>query len=104
MLNVMQIEQAFQGGYDPALELAVHAKKSLDDRHMADTTDEVANHMRRKEQDIIDRIIHGDESGRYFMILGCKVSPLWLCSCAASQPSPYAGNWKNYHDIGCNAS
>jgi len=67
-----KIEQAFQGGYDPALELAVHAKKSSEDRQMADTTEELANHMRRKEQDIIDRIIHGDESGHYFMVLGCK--------------------------------
>lgn len=30
-------------------------------------------HLRRKEQDFLDRIIHGSETGHYFMILGCKV-------------------------------
>lgn len=30
--------------------------------------------LRRKEQDIIDHIIHGHEPGHYFMLLGPKVS------------------------------
>jgi hypothetical protein len=29
--------------------------------------------MRRNEQDMIDRIIHGEESGHYFMLIGPKV-------------------------------
>jgi len=29
--------------------------------------------LRRKEQDVIDHIIHGEESGHYFMLLGPKV-------------------------------
>jgi len=30
--------------------------------------------LRRKEQNIIDHIVHGQESGHYFMLLGPKVS------------------------------
>ncbi|KAH9996647.1 hypothetical protein BJV74DRAFT_877369 [Russula compacta] len=74
-----KIEQAFEGGYDPALELVLHAKNSLENRHVADAIDEVdvghgswTNHLRRKEQDTLDRIIHGAETGHYFIILGCK--------------------------------
>jgi len=29
--------------------------------------------LRRKEQDVIDHIVHGEESGHYFMLLGPKV-------------------------------
>lgn len=29
--------------------------------------------LRRKEQDVIDHIIHGEEPGHYFMLLGPKV-------------------------------
>jgi hypothetical protein len=88
-LVIAQIEQAFQGGYDPALELAVHAGHSSNgNRHMTDVADETnvghgpwTVHLRRKEQDIVDRIIHGDESGHYFMILGCKVLLFHHCPC-----------------------
>ena len=41
------------------------------------------DHLRRKEQDFVERVIHGVETGHYFMILGCKV-PLYLPS-----PSPH---------------
>ena len=62
---------------------------------MADATDEVdvrngtlEVHLRRMEQDTLDRIIHGDEIGHYYMILGCKVSlfpcPRIAYSCSLS--------------------
>ncbi|KAF8496419.1 hypothetical protein F5888DRAFT_1634943 [Russula emetica] len=78
--NVLdKIEQAFQGGYDPALELVVHAKKSSENRHMADAVDEVGvghdtrtDDLRRKEQDTVYRIIHGADTGQYHLIFGCK--------------------------------
>jgi hypothetical protein len=86
-LVISQIEQAFQGGYDPALELAVQGGRPSGKRHMTDARDDVDDgnatltvHLRRKEQDILDRIIHGDEIGHYYMILGCKVA-LFICSC-----------------------
>jgi hypothetical protein len=43
--------------------------------------DPLMGHLRRKEQDVIDRIIHGDEGGHYFLLFGCKVSlfDLFLC-------------------------
>ncbi|KAH9073103.1 hypothetical protein EDB83DRAFT_2505394 [Lactarius deliciosus] len=79
--NVLdKIEQAFQGGYDPALELVVHAKNSMRSPRTADAIDELeiqengpwTEHLRRKEQDFLERVIHGAETGHYFMILGCK--------------------------------
>ena len=92
-LDIIQIEQAFQGGYDPSLELAVHAKHSLEDQHTVDATEDIdvmhdplTVHLRRKEQDTIDRIIHGDEGGRYFLIFGCKVSLFDLFLCIPYRP------------------
>lgn len=32
-------------------------------------------HLRRKEQDAVDQIVHGAETGHYFMLLGPKVHP-----------------------------
>ena len=60
-------------------------------------------HLRRKEQDTLDRIIHGAETGHYYMILGCKVS-LSLFTLITCQFLLCAGDWKDDHDIGCNAS
>lgn len=40
---------------------------------MTDAVEVDVEHLRRKEQDVLDRIIHGAESGHYYMILGCKV-------------------------------
>lgn len=62
----------------------MHAK-TLENRLTTDATevDELdaenldgcgTEHLRQKEQDFVERIIHGAESGHYFMILGCKVS------------------------------
>ena len=62
-------------------------------------------HLRRKEQDFIDRIIHGAETGHYFMILGCKVS-LYLLHLHIVHPYPpshCAGDRKDDHDLRCNA-
>ena len=75
----IQIEHAFAPGYDPALELATHHKKTnnstvsaaIEDLELEDGP--WTEHLRRKEQDILDRIIHGAETGHYFMLLGCKV-------------------------------
>jgi len=39
-----------------------------------------AQHLRRKEQDFVSRIIHGKEAGHYFMILGSKVIYFQLTS------------------------
>ena len=73
------MEQAFAAGYDPSLELAKShfpARSGSD----GDTADDVdyelpwTEHLRRKEQDTVDHIIHGNEHGHYFMLLGPKVS------------------------------
>ncbi|KAH9485518.1 hypothetical protein JR316_0002426 [Psilocybe cubensis] len=79
--NVLdKIEDAFAAGYDPALELAkAHVvKRAPPDEDATDpifTEVEPWTHsLRRKEQDMIDPIIHGEEAGHYFMLLGPKGS------------------------------
>ncbi|KAJ3784891.1 hypothetical protein GGU10DRAFT_387938 [Lentinula aff. detonsa] len=63
--NVLdKIELAFEPGYDPALEVAEHYHTR------ADASSE--KHMKRREQDQIDRIIHGEEVGHYYVLLGPK--------------------------------
>ena len=59
----------------------MHAKTSTENQQMTDAVDEVdvgdsswTEHLRRKEQDTLDRIVHGAETGHYYMILGSKVS------------------------------
>lgn len=70
-----QIEGAFAAGYDPALELATHmaqTKPTGEDLDY-DLDGPWTEHLRRKEQDMIDRIVHGGEHGHYFILLGPKV-------------------------------
>lgn len=89
------MEQAFAAGYDPALEVASHGKtQSQDDEDNDLDLDELApgsgdgkehqvtwtGDLRRREQDWIDRIVHGKEAGRYFVLLGPKVNVLMHCS------------------------
>lgn len=64
---------AFLPGYDPALELANHGRmgKGIEDGYISETA--VENHMRRREQDLVDRIIQGEEPGHYFFLMGPKV-------------------------------
>lgn len=76
--NVLdKIEEAFEPGYDPALELAKshtpHRTTSHDDEFL-DSDEPWTGTVRRKEQDLIDLIVHGEEAGHYFMLLGPKGS------------------------------
>ncbi|KAI0359629.1 hypothetical protein OH77DRAFT_1420163 [Trametes cingulata] len=81
--NVLKkIEQAFSAGYDPALELAKNAIKkpqgasdsepSKNEELDWDLEGPWTQHLRREEQDLIDRIIRGSEVGHYFILLGPK--------------------------------
>jgi len=78
--------EAFQAGYDPALELATHSAKKRDrkkqeqeEQERPDLELEIQDaelwteHLRRKEQDIIDLIVKGEEAGHYYVLLGSKV-------------------------------
>ena len=83
-----QMEKAFAAGYDPALELTkVHMPTEIDSngRVIDDTCSDHGpwtEYLRRKEQDAVDRIVHGRELGHYFMLLGPKVSAqFFLSSC-----------------------
>ncbi|KAG5647094.1 hypothetical protein DXG03_001464 [Asterophora parasitica] len=74
-----KIEDAFAAGYDPALELATHqTKRAQAEGEVADVEpeDELpwTEKLRRREQDKIDRIVQGQESGHYFVLLGPKGS------------------------------
>ena len=59
-------------GYDPALELAKHAHggKGIEDGGSEEVD---MAHMRREEQEQVDRIIKGEEAGHYFLLMGPKV-------------------------------
>lgn len=74
--NVLdKIELAFAAGYDPALELASHGKQrdpNTPEELDWDMDGPWTQHLRRKEQDLVDRIVHGAETGHYFMLLGPK--------------------------------
>ena len=77
-----QIEQAFAAGYDPALELAKHSARKPtqplveeEDGLEWDLDGPWTQHLRRSEQDLIDRIVQGTEVGHYFVLLGPKVCP-----------------------------
>ena len=81
------MEDAFKAGYDPALELAVHTVKARNrveekgqqrpdlELEMGDP-EPWTNHLRRKEQDVIDPIVKGEEFGHYYVLLGAKVAPV----------------------------
>ncbi|KAJ7772141.1 hypothetical protein DFH07DRAFT_803875 [Mycena maculata] len=82
--NVLRkIESAFAPGYDPALELATYQYQS---KPTAGTEEEPVDeldfdadgpwtqHLRRREQDWIDSIVQGHESGGYLLLLGPKGS------------------------------
>lgn len=75
--NTLQIEKAFEAGYDPALELATHQNKPANDPGIQGVEIDIdipwTEHLRRKEQDWIDHIVQGQETGHYFVLLGPKV-------------------------------
>lgn len=83
---------AFEAGYDPVLELGkYHQRKkkatlpeldpadpaggatSRDDENENDEEeDEIPNHILRSEQALVDRIVRGEETGSYWLIIGSK--------------------------------
>ncbi|KAF5348711.1 hypothetical protein D9758_006775 [Tetrapyrgos nigripes] len=76
--NVLnKVELAFEPGWDPALEIASNSYKRRDHEDKAtefDVEPPWTQHLRRQEQDYIDRIVHGEEPGHYFVLLGPKGS------------------------------
>jgi len=85
------MEDAFSAGYDPVLEIATHSatmRHLEEQRERSDLELEIEDsepwteHLRRKEQDVIDLIVKGEEAGHYYVLLGAKV---------ASYPSPTCG-------------
>jgi len=66
-----QIEDAFAPGYDPALELATHASPVPSMEPDPHSDDELwTQHLCRREQEIINRIVHGKEHSHYWLFLG----------------------------------
>jgi hypothetical protein len=83
---------AFEAGYDPVLELGkYHQRKkkaalpeldpsdpaggltSRDDENDDDEEEEeIPNHILRSEQALVDRIVRGEETGSYWLIIGSK--------------------------------
>jgi len=73
---LVKIEQAFSAGYDPALELANRAKRHQDLSAGGtlpwDSDGFWTEHLRRHDQDKMDKIVQGQEIGHYFLLLGPK--------------------------------
>jgi len=71
------MEEAFSPGYDPVLELVTHSTKMqrLAEQKNKERGDSEpwTQHLRRKDQDIIDPIVKGVETGRYYVLLSAKV-------------------------------
>ncbi|GAA5845559.1 hypothetical protein JCM3766R1_000781 [Sporobolomyces carnicolor] len=60
-----KMERAFTKGFDPALELALAAKFETDGSVKK-------GRIRRKEQDYIDKVMNGEVTGEYLLLLGPK--------------------------------
>ncbi|KAL4079277.1 hypothetical protein J3A83DRAFT_4356189 [Scleroderma citrinum] len=70
--NVLdKIEKAFDGGYDPALELANFGEE-LGLSQNPDEDEQPMERLRRKEQNLIDEIIKGNTKGHYYFLIGPK--------------------------------
>ena len=77
------MEDSFSAGYDPTLEIASHSSKvqyqgGQDEEEPGlglriGDSEPWTRSLRRKEQDAIDRIVRGEESGHYYVLLGAKV-------------------------------
>ncbi|KAG1716489.1 hypothetical protein ID866_693 [Astraeus odoratus] len=71
--NVLdKIERAFDAGYDPILELANFGEELRLSQDADDDEQPWQEHLRRKEQDLIDEIIHGQTRGHYYFLIGPK--------------------------------
>ncbi|GAA6059373.1 hypothetical protein JCM10212_003271 [Sporobolomyces blumeae] len=60
-----KMERAFTKGYDPALELATASKFEADGTVKK-------GRIRRKEQDYVDKVMNGEVTGEYLLLLGPK--------------------------------
>ncbi|GAA5972700.1 hypothetical protein JCM11641_002981 [Rhodosporidiobolus odoratus] len=60
-----KMERAFAPGYDPVLELATASARDPDGKTKK-------GRVRRKEQDYIDKIINGEITGEYLLMMGPK--------------------------------
>jgi hypothetical protein len=66
----------------------------------ADLTNDWNKHLRRKEQGLVDRIVGGTESGRYYVFIGCKVGCVFArLRCAYLTSWRYVGSRQDYHDL-----
>ena len=104
------MEDAFSPGYDPALELATHSAKA---RHRAakeeqerpdleleiEDSEPWTEHLRRKEQDVIDSIVKGEEVGHYYVLLGAKVASYPSLFCGWSASTFILGHGENNNDF-----
>lgn len=104
-VRIVQIEQAFSAGYDPALELAARVAHpmadgtGIDELELSDVP--WTAYLRRKEQSIIEKIIWGSETGHYFVLLGPKVCLLLVAAtCILNAPK---GSRERQYGFKCDA-
>jgi len=76
-----QMEGAFAAGYDPALEVgklhhrkhSKHHAESVFEHEMQEGEDELPHpEFVRKEQELVDAIVRGENVGNYWILMGAK--------------------------------
>lgn len=106
------MEDAFRSGYDPALELATHSAKArrqveqerqerMDLELEIEDPEPWTQHLRRKEQDVIDLIVKGEEAGHYYVLLGAKVTHHLSPPCGWNFSTFTLGHRENDNDFRC---
>ena len=106
------MEDAFRPEYDPALELATYPAKNphrveLEQQEEIDPELKIQDpgpwtqHLRRKEQSVIDMIVHGVEMGHYYVLLGAKVMSCPSRRCGWNFSTFTSGYGENCNDSGC---
>lgn len=64
-------------GYDPALDLSTNRTRRSrlhQARGVYAKGEDDEGHIVREEQEIVDRIVRGEEVGGYYVLMGSKVS------------------------------
>jgi ABC-type molybdenum transport system ATPase subunit/photorepair protein PhrA len=64
------MERAFASGYDPALDLGHNSHQRR--KNANGETEEGSMHLVREEQKVVDAILRGEESGKYWLLMGSK--------------------------------
>lgn len=83
------MQAAFSAGYDPALDLGHNARKRRQNQDGEEG--EGSMHLVRDEQKVVDAILRGEESGKYWLLMGSKGTGKGTMSVASWLSLPIIG-------------